>query len=46
MPEHDTMPWQEPVPPQVTVFMLPSALTPPLHELLPKQLTVHGLPPH
>ena len=40
------MPWQAPVPPQVTVFMLPSAVTPPLHELLPKQFTLQGLPPH
>ena len=45
-PEQLTLPWHAPVPEQTIVFMLPAPVTPPLHEALPKQVTLQGLPPH
>jgi hypothetical protein len=46
VPEQTTWPRHESVPEQTIVFMTPSAVTPPLHELLPAHVTLHGLPPH
>jgi hypothetical protein len=40
------LPWQEPLPEQTIVFIAPAPVTPPLHELLPAQVTMQGLPPH
>jgi len=34
------------VPEQTIVFKTPAPVTPPLHDPLPEQVTLHGFPPH
>jgi len=46
VPEQPTPPEHELLPEHVIVFMVPAPVTLPLHDPLPMQVTLQGLPPH